>query len=180
MADPEIAAMTSVSDAFETLDSDARRRVLRWAADKYGVELHVGQPPAAPDATIADPAAPEDGNDKSAPRERGQLAAYEHFADLYDAAGPSSSADKALVGAYWAQVVQGQAQFGSQSVNTELKNLGHGLKRINDALASNIAAKPALVLQVRRSGNTAQARKTYKLTNEGIKAVERMVAGTGE
>jgi hypothetical protein len=177
MADPEIAAMTSVSDAFEALDLDARRRVLRWAADKYGVEWQEEQRAATPDgaANLTN----ENGSDKAAARESGQAATYEHFADLYDAAGPTSSADKALVGAYWAQVLQGNSQWASQSVNTELKNLGHGLKRINDALASNIAAKPALVLQVRKSSNSAQARKTYKLTNEGIKAVERMVSGTG-
>ena len=179
MADPEIAAMTSVSDAFEALDTDARRRVLRWAADKYGVEWQAEQRAATPEGSTAD-LTHENGFDGAAPRESGQAVTYEHFADLYDAAGPTSSADKALVGAYWAQVVQGNSQWASQGVNTELKNLGHGLKRINDALASNIAAKPALVLQVRKSSNSAQARKTYKLANEGIKAVERMVAGTRE
>ena len=35
---------------------------------------------------------------------------------------------------------------------------------------------PRLIIQTGKDGNSQQARKTYKLTTEGIRAVEKMVA----
>jgi DNA-binding PadR family transcriptional regulator len=45
-----------------------------------------------------------------------------------------------------------------------------------------MARKPALVIQTRKGGSSKQARKRYRLTGEGIRAVEKMIAesGTGE
>jgi hypothetical protein len=45
------------------------------------------------------------------------------------------------------------------------------------ALNSLIAKKPQLVIQTRKSGSSQQARKKYKLTNEGLNKVERMLRG---
>jgi hypothetical protein len=55
--------------------------------------------------------------------------------------------------------------------------LGHGLINITAALDDLREAKPALVLQVGKSGKSRQARKTYKLTIAGIKSVEEMIGG---
>jgi len=44
-------------------------------------------------------------------------------------------------------------------------------------LTQLIVRKPALVIQTHKSGSTKQARKRYRLTNEGLRAVERMLAG---
>ena len=53
------------------------------------------------------------------------------------------------MGAYWVQVCQGNQGFDGQSVNKELKNLGHGLGNITMALNPPIAQKPRTVLQLR-------------------------------
>jgi hypothetical protein len=37
--------------------------------------------------------------------------------------------------------------------------------------------KPALVLQLKKAGKSRQARKTYKVTVAGVKAVEAMLRG---
>jgi hypothetical protein len=66
-------------------------------------------------------------------------------------------------------------------LNRELKNLGHEVGNITRALQGNIDEKPALVLQLRKSGGTKQARKIYKLSVAGIKAVEaRLSSGSTE
>lgn len=183
MGDPEIDAMGALSVAFDPLDDEARRRVLRWAADRYGMVVQVPAASAAQNSASTEragraPDAQDDNGDESASEGTpSPESPWEHFADLYNAAAPQSNADKALVAGYWFQKVCTQPSFVSQQLNTELKNLGHKIDRINVALDSNINLKPALVLQLRKSGNTAQARKTYKLTVEGLRTVESMVAG---
>lgn len=101
---------------------------------------------------------------------------FSEFAELYSAADPHSNADKALVAGYWIQVCQGAENFGGHAVNSELNHLGHKIANITNALSALNEAKPNLVLQLRKSGKTQQARKTYKLSTEGIKRVKGMIS----
>jgi hypothetical protein len=102
---------------------------------------------------------------------------FQDFASLFEACGPNTDSLRALVGAYWLQVCQSNQGFDGQSVNRELKNLGHGIANITQALNPLIAQKPAFVLQLRKSGTTKQARKLYKVTEAGIKRIKEMIAG---
>jgi hypothetical protein len=92
---------------------------------------------------------------------------------------PKTEAERALAGAYWFQVIQGQADFQGQQVNNELKNVGHGVSNITVALGKLQNQKPALVRQVAKSGRSRQARKKYKLTTAGISAAKAMISGHG-
>lgn len=101
---------------------------------------------------------------------------FDSFAELYDAARqPTGNPEKALVAGYWLQVCQSAESFDAQSANNELKNLGHALPNVTNSFESLKKKKPALVLQLKKSGTTQQARKTYKLTIAGKKAVEEMI-----
>jgi hypothetical protein len=102
---------------------------------------------------------------------------YEDLADLYNAANPTSDVQRALVAGYWFQVVEGNTTFASQTLNTALKDLGHGLSNITKALTALQQQRPALASQVKKAGKSRQARKVYKLTRAGITEVERMLAG---
>jgi hypothetical protein len=158
----EIEAMAKVADAIGRLDSEAAGRVLRWAVERYAVAVSRVQRPAA----------------ATAPRTEvhGEPADFGDLAALYAAAAPESDADKALVVAYWAQYGDGKADFGTQEVNTALKNLGHPISKINRAFDNLKARKPAPVIQVKKSGSSKQGRKTYRLTVAGKQAVEAMAA----
>jgi len=101
-------------------------------------------------------------------------------ADLFAAAAAQTDADRALVVGYWLQIITSQPDFDSFTVNRDLKNLGHGVANITSAFDTLIERKPQHVIQTRKSGSAKQARKRYKLTEEGKKAVQRMVAGTGD
>ena len=175
MSDPEIDAMSSVASALSDLDEEAKGRVLRWAADRYGITLGKDGRRGVRTNDLADDETDE-VVDESA-KDGGQPKAYEDFAELYDAAGPKNDEEKLLAAAYWRQKIQGQASFQALELNRDLKNLGHGVSSISHALERSIQQKPALVLQLRKSGNSRQARKTYKLTGEGVKTVERMIRG---
>jgi hypothetical protein len=175
MADPEIDAITAVSTALADLDEGQQDRVLRWAAERYGVTLgrggrrgDAGGGGAASEG-YTDEGVTDDDITAEAP-------VYEHFAELFSAAQPKSNEDKALVAAYWVQAIQGRDQWASRLLNAELKNLGHSIANITEALNSNMRKKPQRVIQLRKSGTSRQSTKTYKVTLEGLVYVQGMLS----
>ena len=160
--DPEIQAMGDIARALETLDQDATRRVLKWALERFQVRAVSG--PGIVGGSAGSDALP--------------TRSFTDFPEIFDAANPQTGLDKVLVGAYWFQVVQGQEDWDSQSLNTSLKQLGHPSSNITRDLDALIKRTPRLVLQVRKEGTSRQARKRYKLTREGIRAVEAMLNAT--
>ena len=167
MGDPEIDAMSSVATALANLDEDAQGRVIRWAAERYGIAL--GKQDRRSGGAGGGGAVSDDTDDDVTEEEiAAEAPSYEHFAELFAAAQPKTNEDKALVAAYWVQVLQEQGQWASRLLNAELKHLGHSIPNITEALTSNIKKKPQRVIQLKKSGSSQQANKVYKVTNEGI------------
>ena len=162
--DTETQAMAQIIEAFKDLDELARSRVLRWAADRFQLSAR----PTPPSSVVAPVSSGEN-----------EARVFSDLASLYDAANPESQADKALVVGYWIQVVGGSEDWESQSVNAELKNLGHGVGNITDVLNTLINQSPRLVIQTRKSGTTKQARKRYRMTTEGIRKLKAMLSRSG-
>lgn len=173
MSDPEIEAMSSVATALADLDEDQQGRVLRWAAERYGVTLGKGRALAGAGGAGSDFDGDEDVTDDEI---KDEAPVYEHFAELFAAAQPTKNEDKALVAAYWVQAIQGQDQWASRTLNNELKNLGHPIANITDALSGNMRKKPQRIIQLRKSGSSRQATKTYKVTHEGLVYVQGMLS----
>jgi hypothetical protein len=174
--DAELAAMAAVRNAVSDLDEDIRTRVIRWAAERFKVNLDGSR--AA--ATTAGGAGRQRGAGGSAGRAGDQTnedAEFEDFADLFDRAAPKTDQDKTLVGGYWFQVAEGKQTFVAQEVNDKLKHLGHKVGNVTRALTGLQEKKPALVLQMRKEGKTQQARKLYKLSAAGVAEVRRMLGG---
>jgi hypothetical protein len=161
--DDEIEAMKKIATALEPLDDAARHRALQWATSRY----RAVKPGDAVGTTIMRTS--EMGGDTQA-----NASPYQTFAELFEAANPGTERDKALVAAYWIQVCQNVGSFPSQLLNAELKDLGHGIGNITEALTQLKNERPALILQLKKSGTSKQARKTYKLTQEGAKRVQLM------
>lgn len=170
MAD-ETEAISAIAKAMQGLEPDEAERVLRWAVARY-----VG------DSWSKDPANTRGGRDDVPTSGADQVSAaeYARISDLMDAAGPGTGVEHALVGGYWFQIVQGQESFNGQEVNSELKDLGHGVKNITDTFQSLIDRKPPALRQIQKSGKTRQARKLYRLTDVGIKTVEAMIRGEAD
>jgi hypothetical protein len=162
--------MSDVSAALEGLeDDDARARVLRWAAERYGVITGNdgkgrGRESQRGESNDSDVEASTESE-----RERPlDDPTYEDFVDLFDAIDPKTDPDRALAGAYWLQVVQKNGSWQGGQVNSLLRDLGHGVGNITTAMTSLQTRKPALVRQMSKSGRSKQARKTYKLTTSGV------------
>ena len=164
-ANNEIDAMRRIADVLEEFsgDNEAQRRILQWVVARYGAAagLHAAAPPST-SAAAAIPRPTEDEN-------------FEDLADLFDAAGPRTDPDRALVVGHWLTVSEERSDFTSQEVNTELKNLGFGVSNITSAFSSLMRRKPALAMQTAKAGTSQQARKRYKLTRAGRTTVEAMV-----
>jgi hypothetical protein len=172
--DAELLAMATIKDALAELDADARERVIWWVTDRYHIALRgIADSIATNGGAGSHGSDDEDlGNDDGSDENGGGVKEYEHFAELYDAAAASTDPERALVAAYWIQVLQQKTPFSSLELNKLLKDLGHGVSSINGAMTANIKKKPALMLQVSRSGSAKQARKKYKLTDAGKKWVD--------
>lgn len=176
-ADAEFAAMQSVYTTLASLEAAAQQRVLDYVTNRLGLTAQ-SRPSARAEARAENAADPDAGDDVSnSTAGVTGTSDYGSLAELYDAAQPKSQSDKALVCGYWLQICQGAENFDAFSVNKELKNLGQGVPNITSALDVLKAQKPALALQLKKAGKSRQARKTYKVTVAGIKAVEAMIGG---
>ncbi|WP_153134699.1 hypothetical protein [Paraburkholderia agricolaris] len=171
----EFSAIRTVHDALEPLDEEARTRVLTYITSLLGIDAKVTNRSSAAlvDAEPADEAAAEKAADEAAK----DAPTFSTFAELYAAAGPKNNGERALVVGYWLQVCQGAENFTAASANKELTHLGHKVANITDAIDSMKNQKPMLILQLKKSGNSRQARKLYKVSHEGVKRVEGMIGG---
>ncbi|MEX2148183.1 MAG: hypothetical protein WED01_14340 [Candidatus Rokuibacteriota bacterium] len=149
----EARALGRVVDAVDGLDAGAIRRVLEWAWKRF-----VAEPPERDSARPAVPAEHAD------------------LAELYAAARPATDAEKVLVVAYWHQAHAGKENLDAQTINTDLKNLGHGVGNVTRACSALIREKPQLMIQVKKAGSTRQARKQYRLTTAGLLRVREKLA----
>jgi hypothetical protein len=166
-ADGELDAIRIIYSALEPLDDDARTRVINYIVARLDIATE-----RDPDGDVGETSGDQDSALK---QEQSQAPKFASFADLFEATRPSSNSEKALVAGYWTQVCQGQDDFDGQSANRELKHLGEQLANITVAVNHLREQRPALVIQLKKSGTSRQARKTYKVTVAGIKAVEAMI-----
>ena len=168
----ELDAIRTVHAALEPLDAEARRRILDYITSRLGI-------PTSTVASLGGPAndletkVGESQVDTSSDRAR----TFAEFAELFEAADPRTRGEKALVAGFWLQECQGAESFTGAAANKELKDLGHRVSNITDGIDSMRNQKPALILQLRKSGSTRQARKLYKISREGAKRVKEMVDG---
>jgi hypothetical protein len=167
----EVNAMGKVEQALEPLGPEERGRVLRWASERFGASLSEGSQGGGPRRAAAqtrtqqtaDSQTPEGGAD-----------------EFYTRANAETESERALVIGYWTQEVRGDGSFDAQTVNSQLKHLGHGVSNITRALDELKSQKPQLVIQIQKSGKSKQSRKRYKVTSAGKTEVKRMLAGTSE
>ena len=167
----EVSAMQKLAEAVRGLQPDAIGRVLQWALGFYGV---VAPSPKAQTVKAGAAVGAADAGNGNAVNGN-SLPQFAELAELYSAVSPEGEADKALVVGYWFQFGEGRTEFSSQDVNSALKNLGHPVKNITSAFDTLKTRKPGLVMQLKKSGTSRQARKTFKLTIAGKSAVESMI-----
>jgi hypothetical protein len=152
---PEIQAMQKIEQLLEPLPDEVKFRVLKWANDRFMSKWK---------QSLVNP-----------PGEEDTISTDIELADLFSKSMPRTQEDMVLVVAYWFQFVQNVKELEAQNINDELKNLGHPISNITRVLESLKGKKPARIMQTKKSGSSQQARKKYKVTLEGKRAVKEMV-----
>jgi hypothetical protein len=164
----ELGAMAALERALSELSEEERARVLVWATSRFNVAVKI--PKQKKQGEDKD----DDEDDDDAPPVDPNAAAS--LAEFYDQANPSNEGEKVLVVGYWYQFRENAQELDAQTLNAQLKHLGHGVGNVTRALEWPKSQKPALMVQKRKEGSTKQARKKFAVTNEGKKYVERMLA----
>jgi len=169
--DAEIDAMKEISALFAQLEEDAQERVIAWLGSRFGL-------PRATSGSLITSASSLSATSAERGRPAPPLsgASFDHPAELFEAARAKTDSEKALVLAYWFQVSQGAASFSSRQVNDELKHIGYGVGNITRALDALIESRPALVIQLEKSGKSKQAQKKFRVTHEGLKRVQQLLS----
>ena len=154
--DAEIQAIAKITEVLSPLEPDAIDRVLRYVVQRYQAKV-------MPKSLLDSPT-------------QASGATFSEFHELFDAAGPESASERALVAGYWFQQIQGKAELDGFLVNKELKNLGYPSNNITRDLDNLMKQTPRLITQIRKEGKSQQARKAYKLTSEGVRFVQNKLA----
>jgi hypothetical protein len=160
----ELEIMSQIAKLLEQLDAPARSRVIGWTISALDVQVPKPGSGGAAANRSGQPTVPSEEVSSST------------FAEVFHAAGPRSEKEKALVAAYWVQQSSGAGRFAAQQLNTELKHIGYGVANITDALNQLINDRPNFVIQLTKSGSSKQARKTYKITDAGLRRVSEMLS----
>ncbi|MGH8146121.1 MAG: hypothetical protein ACREPY_07290 [Rhodanobacteraceae bacterium] len=168
----ELEAMQAVAKALKGFSRNSAARVLRWAAEHFSMDQAPGGPQALPLPTTTEAGSLGNQATLDAQTLPGQ---FRDAADLISHTGVTTGPDRALLAAYWVQAVDGRDGFDGYTINNMLKNMGYRLSNVTTTLASLMHQKPALVLQVKKSGQTKQARKLYRVTREGENRAERII-----
>lgn len=168
-AEKEFEATRSMYKLLQQLGPAARTRVLTHVVAMLGIVSSARVP------ELAEALVPtgEVGGGSSVERRSN----YGTFAEFFAAVDPQTEADKALAAGYWIQELEGADSFDALRANKELKHLGHSVGNITVALSALMDLRPALVLQLRKSGSSKQARKTYKVTGAGVTAIKDRLDG---
>ncbi len=167
--DEELEVMSAVYQEFMRIDDEAKQRVLGWIAGKFSL----GSPITAIKGT-------KTLADQGLGYETISIESFSSVADAFNAASPEIDRDKALVVAAFLHKNSEKDEVTGYEINNELRQLGHGLNNITDAIDQMINKRPKLMMQVRKEGKTKQARKKYKVTAEGFKAVQQMLITSQE
>jgi len=164
--DEELRVMSAVYEEFTRIDDEAKQRVLNWVAGKFSLKSYKA-------AMTGIGASALDKGTVS-------IESFNSVADAFNAAGPEIDRDKALVVAAFIQKSIGKDEVTGYEINQELRQLGHGLNNITDAINQMMGKSPKLMMQVKKEGKSKQARKKYRVTAEGFKVVQQMLTASKE
>lgn len=162
----ELEIMKNIAEELKNLEPNSIRRILEWASDHFGIEKK--DTSNRDSEQIKKHSNPPQGTNK-------ETQPYKDVADFYSSVSPKTEAERVLTISYWKQYIEGAPDVDALSVNNELKDLGHVVSNITRAFNNLKQMKPQLAIQLKKQGSTKQARKKYRVTDEGRKYIDNML-----
>jgi hypothetical protein len=158
----DLKALEMVVTALGELKEEEQGRVLRWAAEKLGLT-----------GTVA----PKKLGGAASEVEDDGLSAFNSVADALGKTHLNTDSDRALVAAAFLSKRTGRAELTGLEINKHLKDAGHRIGNITQAINFLKKCKPQLMVQTKKDGTSKQARKNYKVTAAGFAAAEKLLQG---
>ncbi|UCH92460.1 MAG: hypothetical protein JSV88_19480 [Candidatus Aminicenantes bacterium] len=186
--DPEINALSKVNETLKGLNRAQIKRIIDWITSKF--EL-LGKKPvmdkAGPPGVTAKPVETAEPIEKPVKKRRGRrpkkaqpkpgpeqteikgFMKYETVEDLFFASNVRTIASKILLVAAYLQEKHNFKEFSSLDINSRLKNIGQGVQNITTSINSLVDKKPPLLIQTRKMGDSKQAKRKFRVTEEGLR-----------
>ncbi len=98
-----------------------------------------------------------------------EIKKYKSIVDLFNASSVNTIMSQILLGAAYLHEHDKVKEFTSQNVNTLLKKIGKPVKNVSLTITRMLDKTPALIEVTSKIGATKQARRTFRLTETGLK-----------
>ena len=167
---PELTVMQSVALLIQPLSVDERRRVASWLSqfvedDAITSDLQ-DQGVSSSEEPVSQPEASEDDQLEEQKEE------ITSFADFYAAITPKTAWQRAAVAAWWLENREGIESWRTSAVTKLLKSIDVVVKQLSITIATKSKGDDPIFDVMSKSGDSMQARKTYRLAAAGKAYVE--------
>ena len=164
----ELEAMNQVAASLADFSKDEQRRIIVWLADFFDIY---------DDALFdIDEYLDEDGtfigSDAAALADDAPLT-WEQF---YERVAPKTAIQKIVTAGYWLETEEGKEFWKSFETNKLLKALDVKVSSVSGTLALDSKKDEPLTETLSKSGDSMQARKTFRLSDKGKAWVEEHLA----
>jgi hypothetical protein len=196
--DQEINALNDVYEALKGLDNSQIKRIIDWVTDKFALDKHPdlkvmeGEAAPQPVEAAAPAAAPVKKRRGRGPTkmkaevetplpqpaeavEITGLMKYDTFQDLCFSSNAKTVTAKILLAAAYLNENKNIKEFGSSDVNALMKKIGHGVPNISAAINNLMDKNPPLLVQTGKPGTRKHARRTYSVTEEGLRIARNYI-----
>jgi hypothetical protein len=164
----DLKALQTILQALEPLPEDERARVLRWAGERLGIQQVLpGRAGGAVKAAAIDAAFEK------------HPGGFHSVGEFLAAASPETDVDRVLCVAVYLQDFSESPDtttLSGKQINDQLKDLGHGVKNITDAINTLKERKPQHMIQTKKAGKAQQAWKEYRVTRAGVDYAYKLIS----
>lgn len=199
--DPEINALANVYDTLKGLNNAQIKRIMDWVTSKFDLDKQPGlkaserevgpSPPPAPVEAAVPAVEPvkkrrgmKPGQKKlmveeiqPQPFAEGRTGFMKHdtFEDLFFSSNAKTITAKILLAAAYLQEKKKIKEFGSSDINSLLKKIRLRVPNISASINNLMLKKPPLLIQTGKLGDSKQARRTYSVTEEGLRIARNYI-----
>jgi hypothetical protein len=108
------------------------------------------------------------------------LKRYRSIETLFLSSNVKTVPSKILLAAAYLQEKLNFEEISSFDINSRLKKMGYGVPNISSSLNSLLNKKPPLMVQIRKAGDSKQAKRKFKVTEEGLQLARTYLRGRGK
>lgn len=177
--EPEINALNIIIAALEDLNVRQRKRVLKWAKERFG--LTGDKPPAnvsrtgkartetaaaADRKTIVTEEEPQETAKKVRKK---KIKDFETVLDLFSAAGPKTSTEKVVLMAAYLQEKQDFQEISPYDISFRLKRIHSVVSNTSNVINEILKRKPPLMVEIKIENQVKSSRKKLRVTRNGLK-----------